>query len=91
MRATFFAASALCGLVAAFPQKIDVDAAEAVPTPAAPLGPNISNPVPVPITYNQAAATKSAAKAVATGGVDKDNTVIVKRGVNDPCAQQPGG
>jgi hypothetical protein len=90
MRHAIFAASALCGLTAALPQVINVKAALAVPTPSAGLGPKIEEVIPAPITYNQAAATESAAQAVATGGVEKVGSVL-RRGVNDACATQPGG
>jgi hypothetical protein len=86
MRSAIFAASALCGLSVALPQMINIEAALAVPTPAV-LGPKVEDVIPAPITYNQAAATESAANAVATGGVEK----VTKRGVNDACATQPGG
>jgi hypothetical protein len=89
MRHALFAASALCGLTAALPQMINVEAALAVPTPAV-LGPKIEEAVPVPITYNQAAATQAAAQAVATGGLEKGGSVS-KRDVTDACALQPGG
>jgi hypothetical protein len=89
MRHALFAASALCGLSAALPQMINVEAALAVPTPSV-LGPKIDEAVPAPITYNQAAATQSAAHAVATGGVEKEGS-ISKRDVSDACALQPGG
>jgi hypothetical protein len=69
---------------------INIEAALAVPTPSSGLGPKIEEAIPAPITYNQAAATKSAAQAVATGGVEKEDS-ISKRGVNDACAPQPGG
>lgn len=69
---------------------INIEAALAVPTPSAGLGPKIEEVIPAPITYNQAAATESAAQAVATGGVEKEGSVS-KRGVNDACALQPGG
>lgn len=90
MRHAIFTASALCGLSAALPQMINIEAAVAVPTPAAGLGPKIEEAVPAPITYDQAAATESAANAVATGGVNKQG-VVEKRDVNDACALQPGG
>jgi hypothetical protein len=90
MRHAIFAASALCGLTAALPQAINVAAALAVPTPSVGLGPKIDDAIPAPITYNQAAATESAAQAVATGGVEKEGSVS-RRGVNDACALQPGG
>lgn len=91
MRHTILAASVLCGLTAALPQAINVEAAEALPTPTAGLGPQVSDVVPLPITYNQAAATKSAAKSVETGGIDTAGagTSAVKR--DDACAVQPGG
>lgn len=88
MRHAILAASAFCGLAAAAPQRINIEAAVAVPTPTAGLGPKIDNPIPAAISYNQAAATVSAANSVATGGV---KAAAVKRGVNDACAQQPGG
>jgi hypothetical protein len=87
MRHAIIAASALCGLTAALPQMINIEAAVAVPTPSAGLGPNIENAIPAPISYNQAAATESAAQSVATGGV----VTVTKRDVNDACALQPGG
>jgi hypothetical protein len=90
MRHAIFAASALCGLTAALPQVINVKAALAVPTPSAGLGPKVEEAIPAPITYNQAAATESAAQAVATGGIEKEGSVS-RRGVNDACALQPGG
>jgi hypothetical protein len=87
MRHAIFAASALCGLSAALPQMINIEAALAVPTPSAGLGPKIEDAIPAPISYNQAAATESAAQSVATGGV----VHVSKRDLNDDCAPQPGG
>ena len=83
------AASALCGLTAALPQMINIEAALAVPTPTAGLGPKVEDATPLPISYNQAAATQSAAEAVATGGVEKDG--LAKREISDECALQPAG
>jgi hypothetical protein len=88
MRYALIAASALCGLTSALPQMINIDAALAVPTPTAHLGPKVED-VPAPVTYNQAAATESAAAAVAASGVEKEG--VAKRGVSDACALQPGG
>jgi hypothetical protein len=90
MRYSFVAASVYCGLSAALPQMINIEAALAVPTPSAGLGPNILQAIPAPISYNQAAATESAAQAVATGGVEKAGSAS-KRDVGDACALQPGG
>jgi hypothetical protein len=68
---------------------INIAAALAVPTPSAGLGPKVDK-LPGPVTYNQAAATKSAAAAVATGGIETAGAKL-KRGVDDACAPQPGG
>lgn len=89
MRSTIFAASALCGLTAALPQMINIEAALAVPTPTAGLKPEVEIATPLPISYNQAAATKSAAAAVATGGIETD--ALRKRDSNDACEPQPDG
>lgn len=89
MRTALLTASALCGLAAALPQKINIAAALAVPTPTAGLGPKVTDPVPPPVTYNQAAATESAAQAVATGGIVKGG--VSKRDIDDACAPQPDG
>jgi hypothetical protein len=83
------AASALCGLTAALPQMINIEAALAVPTPTAGLGPKVDDVVLLPITYNQAAATQAAAEAVATGGTFKEG--LAKREVSDECTLEPGG
>jgi hypothetical protein len=90
MHYSIAAASALCGLSAALPQMINIEAALAVPTPSAGLGPNVDQVIPAPISYNQAAATESAAQAVATGGIEKAGSAS-KRSVDDACAVQPGG
>jgi hypothetical protein len=90
MRYAILAASALCGLSAALPQVINVEAALAVPHPIAGLGPKIGEVFPAPVAYNQAAAIESVAEAVATGGVNKGG-VVEQRAVNDACALQPGG
>jgi hypothetical protein len=87
MRNVLLTVSAICGLAAALPQKINIAAALAVPTPTAGLGPKVTEVVPPPVTYNQAAAVESAAQAVATGGI----VTVAKRDVDDACALQPDG
>ncbi|KAH7382600.1 hypothetical protein DE146DRAFT_233716 [Phaeosphaeria sp. MPI-PUGE-AT-0046c] len=90
MRHTILTASVLCGLAVALPQAINVGAAEALPTPTAGLGPQVSEVVPLPISYDQAAATASAAESVETGGIDTAGAgTVAKR--DDACATQPGG
>jgi hypothetical protein len=88
MRYALVAASALCGLTSALPQMINIEAALAVSTPTAHLGPKVDD-VPTPVAYNQAAATESVAAAVAVSGINKEG--VAKRDVNDACALQPGG
>lgn len=83
MRNVLIVASTFGGMAAALPQKINVEAALAVPTPSI-LGPKPAETVAPPVTYDQAAAVASAAEAVATGGVQ----VKVKR---NACDVQPGG
>ncbi|KAH6872850.1 hypothetical protein BKA58DRAFT_401036 [Alternaria rosae] len=82
MRNVLLATSAISGLVAALPQMINIEAALAVPTPSV-LGPAATETAELPVSYNQAAATESAAAAVATGGVN-----LKKR---DACQPQPAG
>lgn len=82
MRNIIATTAALCGLAAALPQMINIDAVLAVPTPTV-LGPKAEETAALPVTYNEAAAAASAANSVATGGV-----AINKR---DSCAVQPGG
>jgi hypothetical protein len=82
MRNVLLAASALSGLAAALPQMINIEAALAVPTPTI-LGPKAEETAELPVTYDQVAAAKSAAVAVATGGVE-----LKKR---DACQLQPEG
>ncbi|RYN83952.1 hypothetical protein AA0117_g713 [Alternaria alternata] len=82
MRNVLLAASALSGMAAALPQMINIEAALAVPTPTV-LGPQATETAELPVSYNQDAATKSAAAAVETGGV-----VVKKR---DSCQVQPVG
>lgn len=82
MRNVLLATSAFSGLVAALPQMINIEAALAVPTPSV-LGPAVTETAELPVSYNQAAATESAAAAVATGGVS-----LKKR---DACQPQPAG
>jgi len=69
-------------MAAALPQMINIEAALAVPTPTV-LGPQATETAGLPVSYNQDAATKSAAAAVETGGV-----VVKKR---DSCQVQPVG
>jgi hypothetical protein len=82
MRNVLLTASALSGLAAALPQMINIEAALAVPTPTV-LGPQATETAERPVSYNQAAATESAAEAVATSGVS-----VKKR---DACGAQPAG
>ncbi|KAG9191968.1 hypothetical protein G6011_10702 [Alternaria panax] len=82
MRNVLFAASALSGMAAALPQMINIEAALAVPTPTV-LGPQATETAELPVSYDQQAATKSAALAVETGGVE-----LKKR---DACQDQPAG
>jgi len=82
MRNVLLATSALSGLAAALPQMINIEAALAVPTPSI-LGPAATETAELPVSYDQAAATKSAAEAVATGGA------TLKR--RDACQAQPVG
>ncbi|UPX12672.1 uncharacterized protein EKO05_0003213 [Ascochyta rabiei] len=70
------AASGLLGLTAALPQKINIDAALAVPTPTI-LGPKIEETKPAAISYNPAAAASAVAAIVKSEGA------IEKRGVYD--------
>jgi hypothetical protein len=61
---------------------INIEAALAVPTPTI-LGPKAEETAELPVSYNEVLAAKSAAAAVATGGV-----VVKKR---DACQAQPAG
>jgi hypothetical protein len=74
---------ALAALSAAAPtpQEIDLDGVAAILVPN--VGPPV-NAVSQPDAYDAAAATSSAAASITTV------TAKVKRGVNDPCAPQPG-
>ena len=78
------AASALCGLVAAAPQMININEALAVPTPTI-LGPKVEETKAAPVSYNPNAAASAVAALVGAEGV------IVKREVNDCGAPLPGG
>lgn len=79
------AASALLGAAFAAPQMINVDAAEAVPTPTI-LGPELAETEPsAAVTYNAAVAAASVAVTV------KQEGAIDKRDVSSCGAQQPGG
>ena len=86
MRNTIIIASALSGLAAALPQMINVEAALAVPTPTI-LGPKVEDKPDLPVSYNQAAATESAAADVSNTGITQKRDA----NVNDACALQPGG
>lgn len=81
------AASVICGLAAAAPQMINIEAAEAVPTPTI-LGPNVEETRAPSISYNPTAAASAVAAIVKVEGV------VEKRFVpsTSSCgAQQPGG
>ncbi|KAJ4335131.1 hypothetical protein N0V95_008985 [Ascochyta clinopodiicola] len=79
------AVSAICGLVTAAPQMINIDAALAVPTPAV-LGPAIAATKAAPISYNPTAAASAVAAIV------KEEGAVEKRDVPSACgAKQPGG
>jgi hypothetical protein len=82
MRNVLLVASALSGLAAALPQMINIQAANAVPTPTI-LGPKAEETAELPVSYDQVAAAKSAAVAVATGGVQLKKRVA--------CQSQPAG
>ncbi|KAE8845341.1 hypothetical protein PTNB85_03606 [Pyrenophora teres f. teres] len=86
MRNTLLIASAFSGLVAALPQKINIEAAKAVPTPTK-LGPNPTETAAT-ITYNADAAASSVVSAVLKSGVSAGKRDV---NVNDACALQPGG
>jgi hypothetical protein len=62
-----FAASGLLGLAAAAPQRINIAAALAVPTPAI-LGPGVEETIPAPVSYNPTAAASAAAAVVKSEG-----------------------
>jgi hypothetical protein len=87
MRNVLLAASALSGLAAALPQMINIEAALAVPTPTI-LGPKAEETAELPVSYDQAAATKSAAAVVATGGAVVTTGDLKRR---DACQPQPAG
>lgn len=80
------AASAVCGLVAAAPQMINIGAALAVPTPTI-LGPNVEETKAAPVSYNPSAAASEVAAIVLEEGV-----TTKRRRRNSVCGpQQPGG
>jgi hypothetical protein len=84
-----FAASTLLGLAAALPQRINIDAALAVPTPSI-LGPKIEDTKPAEPTYNPIAAASAVAAVVESEGViqKRDSLTVGKR---DACDTQPLG
>ncbi|KAH7064002.1 hypothetical protein BKA63DRAFT_428179 [Paraphoma chrysanthemicola] len=82
--------SALCGLTAAVPQKINIQAALAVPTPRVGLGPNAAEAIINGAAYDQATAIDSVLQRVKSGGVAREATQT-KRAAIDDCALQPGG
>ncbi|KAF9693992.1 hypothetical protein EKO04_007806 [Ascochyta lentis] len=80
------AASAICGLVAAAPQMINIEAALAVPTPTI-LGPKVEETKAAPVSYNPTAAASAVAAIVKNeGAVEKRDAALSSCG-----AQQPGG
>ena len=83
------AASSLLGLAAALPQRINIDAVLAVPTPSI-LGPNIEATKPAETTYNPVAAASAVAAVVESEGVieKRDSLTVGKR---DACDTQPLG
>ena len=83
------AASGLLGLAAALPQRINIDAALAVPTPSI-LGPNIEATKPAETTYNPVVAASAVAAVVESEGViqKRDSLTVGKR---DACDTQPLG
>ena len=83
MRNVLIVASALSGLASALPQMINIEVALAVPTPTV-LRPKAEETAELPVSYNEVIAAKSAAAAVATGGV------VVKH-KRDACQAQPAG
>jgi hypothetical protein len=84
-----FAASTLLGLAAALPQRINIDAALAVPTPSI-LGPKIEDTKPAEPTYNPTAAASVVAAVVESEGIiqKRDSFTVGKR---DACNTQPLG
>ena len=72
MRYSLAASGLLFGLAAAAPQKINIEAALAVPTPTI-LGPKIEETKPAAVSYNPTAAASAVAAVV------KDEGVIEKR------------
>ena len=90
------AASSLLGLAAALPQRINIDAVLAVPTPSI-LGPNIEATKPAETTYNPVAAASAVAAVVESEGViqKSDKTYVDGRsltvGKRDACDAQPLG
>lgn len=72
------------------PQDLDFEAIEAAPDPAL-MGPPVELAAQE-VVYDPAAASASATAEVTTlPTVLARRDVVVKRGVNDPCAPQPDG
>lgn len=86
MRNVLLAATALSSLAAALPQKIAIEAALAVPTPAV-LGPKVEE-LPNQDHYDENSTKEKVAESVASTGVEKTTS---KRSEGDACAPQPGG
>ncbi|RAR00397.1 hypothetical protein DDE82_007308 [Stemphylium lycopersici] len=82
MRNFLLAASAFSGLTSALPQMINIEAAEAVPTPTV-LGPKVDEAAALPVSYNPAAAAESVTAVVAKNGAETKK--------RDVCEPQPGG
>ena len=84
MRNFLLAASAFSGLASALPQAINIEAAEAVPTPTV-LGPKVDEVAALPVSYDPAAAAESVTAVVAKDGAETN-----KRDVRI-CEPQPEG
>jgi len=83
MRNFLLTASAFSGLASALPQAINIEAAEAVPTPTV-LGPKVDEVAALPVSYDPAAAAESVTAVVAKDGAETN-----KRDVRI-CETQPG-
>lgn len=68
MRNVLIAVSAISGLAAALPQKINIEAALSVPVPEV-KGPKVDAKPNAPIAYNQPAAVQEVKETVASSGV----------------------
>jgi hypothetical protein len=83
MRNVLLAVSALSGLAAALPQKINIEAALAVPVPEV-LGPKVEEQPNAPVKYDQPATVQDVKEDVSNNGVQTK-----KR--DEACAAQPRG